>query len=143
MGSAPPRRVKGISGEWLWSWQVPEGLSWMFLSCLLSWPWEWQVLHPLPGSRAKVQLFQLLEGKGRRALACGAALSPSLLPALGAHMSAALWGCYFMDFFFLNQECCSACWVVVGCSSFLAVTWVSQPGLQLLPGGGGTCLLHV
>lgn len=57
---------------------------------LLSWLWEWQVLRPLPGSKAKVQLFQLLEGKGRGALACGAALSPSLLAALGTHMSPAL-----------------------------------------------------
>lgn len=77
---------------------------------LLSRPWEWQVLYPLPGSKGKVHLFQLLEGEGR---ACGAAPSPSLLPALGAHMHFVAVILFF--YFFLNQEWCSCllggCWL--------------------------------
>lgn len=121
--------LAGVTGTFL---GVPE--------LLLSWPWEWQVLYPLPGSKAKVQLFQLLEGKGRGALACGAALSPSLLPVLGAQMSVALGGCYVMSFFFFKiRSVVPACLMVAGCSSAARV--LSQvlpgcrsPGLQLLPG---------
>lgn len=97
---------------------------------LLSRPWEWQVLYPLPGSKGKVHLFQLLEGEGR---ACGAAPSPSLLPALGAHMHFVAVILFFFFFFKSGVLFLLAGWLLASfqlISSCLSAApgpaWVSQ-----------------
>lgn len=136
-GSAPPRRVKGMSGEGLWSWQVPEGLSRVFLSCLLSWPWERQVLHPLPGSKAKVQLFQLLEGEAGKPLPVEQPCPPPCCQHWGLTRQLP-FGAVILCIFIKSGV---FCWLAVGCSLFLAAPVLLQvlsgchsQGLQLLPG---------
>lgn len=117
-----PVELAGVRGTFL---GVPE--------LLLSWPWEWQVLHPLPGSKGKVHLFQLLEGKGRELLPVEQPFPPPCCQhwRLTSQLS---FVAVILCIFFLNRECCSCllggCWLQLVPSCLCAVpgpAWVPQP----------------
>lgn len=95
-GSAPVCPVQGVSGEWLWSWQVSQGLSWVFLSCCFPGPGSGRFcLDQKPKSSSSAA------GRQRQKSPCLWS-NPFPLPAAntgGSNVSCPLWLLFYVFFF--------------------------------------------